>query len=174
MLKNLSIRELEEKDVTLIVDAFKAANWDKPASLFEQYLNEVKLNKRSVWIAFIEAEFAGYITLNWNSLYPSFKALSIPEIMDMNVLPKYRRMGVGSMLLDIAEKEANTKSDTVGIGVGLYAGTDGGYGAAQRIYVTRGYVPDGKGITYNYQPVIPGKSYTVDDDLVLWFTKKLG
>ena len=173
MLKNLSIRELEEKHITLIVDAFKAANWDKPASLFEQYLSEVKLNKRNVWLAFTQGEFAGYITLNWNSSYEYFKALRIPEIMDLNVLPEYRRMGVASMLLDITEKEASTKSDTVGIGVGLYAGSDGGYGAAQRIYVKRGYVPDGKGITYNYQAVTPGKSYKVDDDLVLWFTKKL-
>ena len=42
--------------------------------------------------------------------------------------------GVGSMLLDIAEKEAAIKSDVVGIGVGLYAGHDGGYGSAQRLY----------------------------------------
>lgn len=174
MLKNLSIRELEEKDITLIVDAFKAANWDKPTSLFQKYFNEVTSNKRNVWLAFTQGEFAGYITLNWNSSYEYFKASHIPEIMDLNVMPSYRKIGIGSMLLDIAEKEASTKSDTVGIGVGLYAGSDGGYGAAQRIYVKRGYVPDGKGITYNYQAVTPGKSYKVDDDLVLWFTKKLG
>jgi hypothetical protein len=77
------------------------------------------------------------------------------------------------MLLDIAEKEAATKSEVVGIGVGLYAGEDGGYGSAQRLYVKRGYIPDGKGVTYNYQHTIPGNSYPLDDDLVLWFTKKL-
>lgn len=77
------------------------------------------------------------------------------------------------MLLDIAEKEAATRSDVVGIGVGLYAGVEGGYGAAQRLYVKRGYIPDGKGVTYQYKPTIPGNSYPLDDDLVLWFTKKL-
>jgi hypothetical protein len=82
-------------------------------------------------------------------------------------------MGVGSQLLDLAEKEAATKSGAVGIGVGLYTGEDGGYGAAQRLYVKRGYIPDGKGVTYNYQPTIPGNSYRLDDELVLWFTKKL-
>lgn len=82
-------------------------------------------------------------------------------------------MGIGSLLLDTAEKAAATKSEVVGIGVGLYAGADGGYGAAQRLYVKRGYIPDGKGVTYNYQPAIPGNSYPLDDDLVLWFTKKL-
>lgn len=53
--------------------------------------------------------------------------------MDLNVLPRFRKMGIGSLLLDIAEKEAATKSDVVGIGVGLYAGEDGGYGSAQRL-----------------------------------------
>jgi hypothetical protein len=77
------------------------------------------------------------------------------------------------LLLDCAEKEALTKSQIIGIGVGLYAGADGGYGAAQRLYIKRGYIPDGKGITYNYEPTIPGNSYPLDDDLVLWFTKKL-
>lgn len=57
--------------------------------------------------------------------------------------------------------------------MGLYGGPDGGYGAAQKLYVSRGYVPDGQGITYHYQTVIPGNSYSLDDDLILWFTKQL-
>lgn len=52
--------------------------------------------------------------------------------MDLRVLPGFRNFGIGS-LLGIAEKEAPTKSETIGIGVGLYAGEDGGYGAAQRL-----------------------------------------
>lgn len=40
------------------------------------------------------------------------------------------------------------------------------------LYVKRGYIPDGKGVAYNYIPVMPGEKYPVDDDLVLWFTKK--
>ena len=63
--------------------------------------------------------------------------------------------------------------EVVGIGVGLYAGEDGGYGAAQRLYIKRGYIPDGQGVTYNYEPTMPGNSYPLDDDLVLWFLKRL-
>ena len=37
----------------------------------------------------------------------------------------------------------------------------------------KGYIPEGKGVTYNYDHTIPGNSYPLDDDLVLWFTKKL-
>jgi GNAT superfamily N-acetyltransferase len=143
------------------------------SSLFEEYLKESESAERLIWVAFIHDRFAGYITLKWQSQYESFASDHIPEVMDLNVLPPFRKVGVGSMLLDIAEKEAATKSDIVGIGVGLYAGGDGGYGSAQRLYVKRGYVPDGRGVTYNYQPTVPGNSYSLDDDLVLWFTKKL-
>jgi GNAT superfamily N-acetyltransferase len=124
-------------------------------------------------VAHFKGEFAGYVTLKWQSQYPSFKAQNIPEIIDLNILPAKRKMGIGSLLLDAAEKEALTKSQIIGIGVGLYAGADGGYGPAQRLYIKRGYIPDGKGVTYNYKPTIPGNSYPLDDDMVLWFTKSL-
>ena len=173
MIPEAAIKSFSASDIPIIVDAFGRANWPKPAAIFETYLQEQLTGARLVWVAYVNDQFAGYVTLNWQSQYESFAAARIPEIMDLNVLPPFRKVGVGSMLLDIAEKEAATKSEVVGIGVGLYAGEDGGYGAAQRLYVKRGYIPDGKGVTYNYKPTIPGNSYPLDDDLVLWFTKKL-
>jgi len=47
------------------------------------------------------------------------------------------------------------------------------YGAAQRLYVLRGYVPDGRGLTYSDHFVKPEERVTVDDDLVLHLTKRL-
>lgn len=173
MIPEAAIKSFRASDIPIIVDAFGRANWPKPAAIFETYLQEQLTGARLVWVAYVNDQFAGYVTLNWQSQYESFAAARIPEIMGLNVLPPFRKVGVGSMLLDIAEKEAATKSEVVGIGVGLYAGADGGYGSAQRLYVKRGYIPDGKGITYNGQPTIPGHSYPLDDDLVLWFTKEL-
>lgn len=89
--------------------------------------------------------------------------------MDFNVLPVMRNKGIGSALLEIAEKEAAKKSAIVGLGVGLYAD----YGAAQKLYVKRGYVPDGLGVTYKYKDIKPGAKVDLDDDLVLWFIKEL-
>ncbi len=172
-VNDLSIRPLAPYDIDLMTDAFCKVGWDKSASVFQRYLKEVETGERLVWVAHQYEQFAGYITLKWQSEYLSFKEQNIPEIMDLNVLPRFRKMGIGSHLLDLAEQEAATKSDRVGIGVGLYAGVDGGYGAAQRLYVKRGYIPNGKGITYKYEPTIPGNSYSLDDDLVLWFTKKV-
>jgi len=173
VVKDLLIRPLLVDDIAGITQAFKSIDWDKPTALFEEYLKEAEADERVIWLAFIDNRFVGYITLKWHSLYLLFKNQNIPEIMDLNVLPHARKRGVGSMLLDIAEKEAAKRSDFVGIGVGLYGGEDGGYGSAQRLYVKRGYIPDGKGVTYNYESATPGDSYPLDDDLVLWFTKKL-
>lgn len=89
--------------------------------------------------------------------------------MDLNVLPPYRGKGIGSTLLNIAEQNAAMQCHYVGLGVGLY----GDYGNAQKLYVARGYKPDGCGVTYHYNIVAPGNTVRVDDDLVLWFTKKL-
>ena len=171
-ISEAAIKSFSASDIQIIVDAFGRANWPKPASIFETYLQEQLTGTRLVWMAHVQDEFAGYVTLKWQSQYESFAAARIPEITDLNVLPSFRKMGIGSLLLDRAEKVALTKSQIIGIGVGLYTGEDGGYGAAQRLYIKRGYIADGQGVTYNYQPTIPGNSYTLDDDLVLWFTKK--
>ncbi|KTD10847.1 Acyl-CoA N-acyltransferase [Legionella gratiana] len=123
-------------------------------------------------VAYIQGQVAGYVTLKWVSHYESFAHQGIPEIMDLNVLPVFRKLGVASALLTMAEEKASSQHEHVGIGVGLYGGADGGYGQAQRLYVNRGYIPDGLGVTYDYKPTIPGQKYSLDDDLILWFTKK--
>lgn len=169
----ISVRAFSASNIQGIVDAFQKANWAKPTSTFETYLQEQQRSERLMWISEVDNQFAGYVTLKWKSQYAPFANANIPEIMDLNVLPPFRKAGVGSLLLEQAEKEAVTKSDIVGLGVGLYGGPDGGYGAAQKLYVNRGYIPDGKGVTYNYEYATAGKSFPLDDDLLLWFTKKL-
>lgn len=67
------------------------------------------------------------------------------------------------------QKKKQLKSNIIGLGVGLYAD----YGAAQRLYVRKGYIPDGLGITYKGQHIKPGLEVCLDDDLVLFFMKKL-
>lgn len=170
---DISIRPFAKEDPHIMADAFCKVDWNKPISVFENYMKEVEAGERLVWLAHVHDQFAGYITLKWQSDYLSFKEKNIPEIMDLNVLPYARKKGVATRLLDLAEQVAATQSDTVGIGVGLYAGGNGGYGAAQRLYVKRGYIPDGKGVTCHYQPTVPGSPYPLDDDLVLWLTKKV-
>ena len=168
-MTRLEFRDLQQEDIPLIAAAFAELGWDKPVSLYQQYLEEQEKQQRCVWVAFRGNEFVGYITLKWQSEYAPFRKKSIPEIVDLNVLSKFRKQGIGSKLLDLAEAEAVKKSTIVGIGVGLYAD----YGDAQRLYIKRGYMPDGLGTTYNYKPIASGSMIRLDDDLVLWFTKSL-
>lgn len=169
VLFSYEARALHQEDIPLIVASFAKAHWHKPASLYEKYLKEQEKNQRSVWVAFREDAVLGYVTLNWQSDYAPFREKNIPEIMDLNVLPLYRKQGIGSTLLSMAEDTARPKSQQVGLGVGLYAD----YGAAQQLYIKKGYTPDGRGITSHYQSVQPGHRVWVDDDLVLWFVKTL-
>ncbi|WP_367606105.1 GNAT family N-acetyltransferase [Legionella sp. W05-934-2] len=165
----IKIRLLTIKDIAPLVDTFARHNWPKPKSTFESYFHEQTENERIIWLAFYENQLAGYATLKWESLYQPFREKKIPEIMDLNVLPPYRNKGIGSQLLEMAEQLAATRSEIVGLGVGLYRD----YGNAQKLYINKGYSPDGRGLTYQYQAVNPGSNVPVDDDLVLWFTKKL-
>jgi len=71
--------------------------------------------------------------------------------------------------MDKAENEIAKKSPVAGIGVGMTAD----YGAAQRMYVLRGYIPDGRGLHYKDHYPVYGETVTVDDDLALYLTKKL-
>jgi GNAT superfamily N-acetyltransferase len=164
-----SIRLLETRDIAPIAAAFAELGWDKPASQYEKYLSEQEAGARVVLVAFLNGEFVGYVTLVWRSHYPAFREENIPEIVDFNVLPHFRRQGIGTRLMDEAERRVAKASPVVGIGVGMTAD----YGSAQRMYVKSGYIPDGRGLFSHEAPVQYGKTIPVDDDLVLYFTKTI-
>lgn len=165
----LEIGPLRRDDPARFEAAFAAIGWSKPAAQFEQYLAEQAAGSRAVLVARLDGEFAGYVTVDWVSPYPAFAEAGIPEVRDFNVLPHLRRRGIGSRLMDAAEALIAERSPLAGIGVGLYPD----YGAAQRLYVLRGYVPDGRGIAWNNARVAAGRSVPVDDDLALYFVKAL-
>lgn len=166
---NAHIRLFDNKDIPEITRAFEEIGWNKPAALYEQYFMEQTFKTRSVYIALVKGIFAGYLTICWRSSYENFRKANIPEIMDFNILPKFRRMGIGTQLMDRAEEEILRASSIAGIGVGMTAD----YGAAQRLYVRRGYVPDGQGLNWRHHSINYGEVVTVDDDLVLYLTKEL-
>jgi ribosomal protein S18 acetylase RimI-like enzyme len=164
------IRTMDQSDPEPISAAFTALGWHKPPTLFRRYLAEQEGGQRLAFVAEWQGKFAGYVTLMWISDYSPFAERHVPEICDLNVLPAFRRQGIGNALLDRAESAASTRSSVVGLGVGLYSD----YGAAQRIYVRRGYLPDGRGIMYNNQPVEPGATIRIDDEAALMFTRLVG
>jgi GNAT superfamily N-acetyltransferase len=162
----MEIRPLDAADIDPIVRAFAALGWPgKTVELYRRYLDE----RRPVFVAHLGGDFAGYLTVRRESGYAPFREAGIPEIQDLNVLPQYRRRGIATRLMDSAEELIATRSGTAGIGVGLYAD----YGPAHLLYLSRGYLPDGRGITYRGVTAPPGMAVKVDDDLVLMMSRSL-
>src|SRR5215210_3986229 len=164
-MKNLAIRLLEARDVPPISAAFDSLGWNKPRSQYERYLSEQQRGVRAVFVALVDDAFAGYVSVNGNPTYPPFRDEGIPQIQDFNVLPRFRRQGIGTQLMD----EVSQRSTVAGIGVGMSPD----YGAAQRLYVLRGYVPDAQGLTRSGSPVKHGDDIVVNEALVLYLTKSL-
>ena len=162
-------RSLKDTDPPIMATAFRKMGSYKLAAQFERYLAEQATGARTCIVATVNNEFAGYVTVNWSPTYPGFAELKIPEIQDLNVLPAFRRRGIATRLLDRAEAEIAGRSEVSGIGVGLHPG----YNDALKLYVKRGYVPDGCGITYRDRYLREGEQITLDDDLVLHLTRRL-
>jgi ribosomal protein S18 acetylase RimI-like enzyme len=163
----LEIRPLCDDDPPVIAAAFEELGWPKPESQYRRYLEEQEAGTRDVLVATVDGEYAGYVTVRWESTYEPFDG--IPEIQDFTVQPALRRRGIGNALMDAAEALVAERSPVVGIGVGLYPD----YGQAQRMYVRRGYIPDGRGLIYAGRQVAPMEMIRNDDDATLMFTKQL-
>jgi ribosomal protein S18 acetylase RimI-like enzyme len=160
---------MRKKDCKEISEAFQKQGWNKPVSQYEQYLDFQKMGKRDIIIAELNQEFAGYLTIKWESDYKPFRTNEIPEIVDFNVLKKYQRIGIGTKLMDEAERRIKKVSDIAGIGFGVYKD----YGAAQILYINRGYKPDGNGLVKGSNSLKYGDVITIDDSIVFCLTKKL-
>ena len=164
----ITIRLLKPEDIQRIVSLFHSiGSHGKTLSLYERYLAEQDKGERVVLVAYSGRDLVGYVTIIWHPDYPPFAEKNIPEISDLSVLPAFRRRGIGSILMDEAEKRIFERSDVAGIGFGISAD----YGAAQRIFVKRGYIPDGQGLFGNGQ-YIRERSTVQVDDCAIYLTKK--
>lgn len=165
----IDIDRLDERTVPFLVGTFCVPGWNKPREQYPRYLEQQRRGEIVCFVAKIDGDVAGYLKVVWEPDYPPYRDNAIPEIQDLNVIDEFRRRGVASRLLDRAEAEIRARSPIAGIGVGLHQG----YNAAQRLYVLRGYVPDGLGVTYKNRPVQDREVVPFDDELVLHFTKEL-
>ncbi|MDF2649771.1 MAG: acetyltransferase [Paenibacillus sp.] len=164
---SIEVRQMTGLDVDLVYRVFTEHDIGKPKDYILRCWEQNEAGERITLLAFYKGQFAGSLHLLARSHYPYFVENGIPEINDFNVIPPFRKLGIGNALMEAIEKNAFEKYGIVGIGVGLYQS----YGSAQRLYAKRGYIPDGRGSMYQQQPVTPGAMVRVDDDLNLYFTK---
>jgi len=160
---------MEYGDARIITEAEIEQGWDASVEKYLRRLDDQKSGKAVALTAEYSGRPAGYINVYPDSTWGAFGGKGYPEIMDFGVLEKYRRHGIGTALMDIAEKIAGEYADIVYLGVGLHSG----YGSAQRMYVKRGYLPDGSGVWYRDKICGQYEECRNDDDLVLYLSKKL-
>ena len=170
MADNLVITQAGDADLADLAAIASGNNSFKAQDYFARCLREQGEGKRVVHIARVGGEPAGYGMLNRHPQYALYRRLGIPEIQDLNVVPAFRQRGIATAIIRGFEALARGEgASDMGISVGLYAD----YGAAQRLYIKLGYVPDGYGVTYDRAPVRPGEIRPVDDNLCLMLVKAL-
>ena len=163
-----SIREMQESDIKNLSQGFISQGWPGREEILARYFLEQKSKEREVLVAEIDGVVAGYITILPSAKHGPFAEV-YPELSDFNVFEPFRNQGVGNQLLEEAEKRVKLISNKVTLGVGLHLG----YGPAQRLYIKRGYIPDGTGVWYRNQPLEMNATIQNNDDLVLYLSKEL-
>lgn len=165
----IKIRSMKKEDCEIIYNTYLSYGWHPNPETYITYYREQETDKRLVFIAEYKGEVAGLCTLVPDPAEGPWAGQKIPEIVDLSVFFHLHKKGIGNKLLDVAEQEAAKRSDRVYLGVGVHSG----YGAAQRIYVKRGYLPDGNGVWYQGRVLEQYAPCVNDDDLLLFMSKEI-
>ena len=168
MKTTCSIRKMQESDIQELSRGFISQGWPSREEILTRYFKEQESGEREVLVAEVEGALAGYITILSCAKQGPFAEI-YPELSDFNVFEPFQNQGIGKLLLEEAEKQVRLISDKVTLGVGLHSG----YGPAQRLYIKRGYIPDGTGVWYqNHQPAMNAVCEDIGE-LVLYLSKNL-
>ena len=168
MKKTCSIRTMQTSDVKELSQGFINQGWSGREEILARYFLEQECGEREVLVAEVEGALAGYITILPCAKQGPFAGMD-PELSDFNVFEPFQNQGIGNFLMEEAENRVKLFSDKVTLGVGLHSG----YGPAQRLYIKRGYIPDGSGVWYqNHRPVMDATCEDIGD-LVLYLSKDL-
>ena len=167
MKTTCSIRKMQEYDIKNLSQGFINQGWPGREEILARYFLEQECGEREVLVAEVEGAVAGYITILPDAKQGPFAGMA-PELSDFNVFEPFQNQGIGNFLMEESENRVKLFSDKVTLGVGLHSG----YGPAQRLYIKRGYIPDGSGVWYRNQPLEMNATIQNNDDLVLYLSKK--
>ena len=165
---NCTIRNMIKSDIESLSHGFMNQGWPGREEILARYFLEQESGEREVLVAEIDGAVAGYVTILPSAKHGPFASIC-PELSDFNVFEPFRNKGIGNRLLEKAEQGVKRFSGKVCLGVGLHLG----YGPAQRLYIKRGYIPDGTGVWYRNKPLEMNATSQNNDDLVLYLSKDL-
>lgn len=168
MKTTCSIRKMQESDINDLSQGFISQGWPSREEILTRYFKEQESGEREVLVAEVGGALASYVTILPCAKQGPFAEI-YPELSDFNVFEPFQNQGIGNLLMEEAENRVKLISDKVTLGVGLHSG----YGPAQRLYIKRGYIPDGSGVWYqNHRPAMDATCEDIGD-LVLYLSKDL-
>ena len=165
----MNIQLLDKNELETTIQLFTEQVYFGDRNEAEQHFDVDYNGPSDTFVAYADEEFAGFITIRWESHNEQFKKNNIPFIHHLEVKPEFKGHGLGHALMEVAENLIATRVTHAGICVGIF----GAYGTAQRLYASRGYIPDGRGICHHHRPVEEGETLTIDHDLMMWLVKEL-
>lgn len=162
------VRIMDYDDIPSIC---KADNDERESNIvyLKNQLDNQKKQECSALLALRNNEIAGYVFLYYKCRWGGLANCNLPCVIDLIVFEKYRKKGIATALMDIAEKIAKKHSHKVYLDVCL----NSNYGPAQRLYIKRGYVPDGKGVYYEEKVCETNAACKNNDELTLCLVKEL-
>ncbi|MBL7166593.1 MAG: GNAT family N-acetyltransferase [Dehalococcoidales bacterium] len=136
------IRPVEAEDMAVLNESLPGGR--PPEVHRERYRKQVE--GRGVYATAWQGErLAGILFVDWEGSAAEPVRASFPgcpHLIDLFVLPEYRKQGIATQLLDYAEAEARQRGhERIGLDVGDLAAPN--YRIAHGIYIGRGYVDTG-------------------------------
>ncbi len=156
-------------DIPMIMQAEGDMSEEFKDYLHTQLINQEDKKECTALVAVSNEIVLGHVFVYYSCRWGAYKNQGMPSIVDLKVFPPYRNLGVATKLLDEAERIAAKYHSQIYLDVCLNAD----YGAAQRLYVKRGYVPDGKGVYYE-ETICPLNGQCINnDELTICLIKQL-
>lgn len=160
---DFEVHQVTREELPEIIDWFATSYYDNREDAEAHFADHFD-GQGATFIANCGDQVAGYITVALKA-----RIKDMPCIANLVVFEPYRRHGLGSQLMDVAEAYLAKGADQVVLWVPII----GRYGPAQRLYAKRGYVPDGDGVVKHGVPVEEGETHRIDEDLLLCLVKDL-
>ncbi len=169
-MSSISIAPLTAAKTQDWMDQQLAIRGDAHVRRLATFWDDCQSGTRLILAAWHGEKLCGHITISWRSAYPRFAALNAPEIVDLWVQDDTRGKGVGQALLLAAEDFARSKGYA---SIGLCVGVTARFGAAQRLYIRNGYMPDGTGLWVNGENIRDDATVLLDETATLMLVKRL-